>query len=203
LFPACSVSSSKRRKFDPTEECVIATQHQKKKASNTKYKGRAKALTVVVLKEIPTTIPSSQQYTKTIYTFADMSKKQWVHCVPSQIPSKFVPSENSTCHKFISIDLYLYMYLNSGCFKIIKNDTHFSSVLNIDQAEPYLAMAKSFVLTSSALNKNILHTAATGSKNYPVLISDNIGVCDTIMFDIWTNVMHHHIVQCQVQNKIS
>ena len=121
---------------------------------------------MVVLKEIPTTIPSSQQYTKTIYTFADMSKKQWVHCVPSQIPSKFVPSENST-------------------------------------AEPYLAMAKSFVLTSSALNKNILHTAATGSKNYPVLISDNIGVCDTIMFDIWTNVMYHHIVQCQVQNKIS
>ena len=35
----------------------MATQHQKKKASNAKYKGRSKALEVMVLKEIPTTIP--------------------------------------------------------------------------------------------------------------------------------------------------
>ena len=35
----------------------MATQHQKKKAANAKYKGRSKALEVMVLKEIPTTIP--------------------------------------------------------------------------------------------------------------------------------------------------
>ena len=58
LFPACSsVSSSRKRKFDPTEECVVAVQHQEKKASNSKYKGRSKAIEVMVLKEIPTTIP--------------------------------------------------------------------------------------------------------------------------------------------------
>ena len=58
LFPACSsASSSKKRKFDPTEDCVVATQHQRKKASNSKYKGRSKGLKVIVLKEIPTTIP--------------------------------------------------------------------------------------------------------------------------------------------------
>lgn len=55
LFPACS--SANKRKFDPTEECIAATQHQKKKASNPKYKGRSKALEVIVLKEIPSTIP--------------------------------------------------------------------------------------------------------------------------------------------------
>ena len=35
----------------------MAAQHQKKKASNCKYKGRSKAIEVIVLKEISTTIP--------------------------------------------------------------------------------------------------------------------------------------------------
>ena len=58
LFPACAnVSSSKKRKFDPTEDCIVASQQQKKKAVNPSYKGRSKALKVIILKELPVTIP--------------------------------------------------------------------------------------------------------------------------------------------------
>jgi len=82
LFPACSVSSSKRRKFDPTEECVADTQHKKKKASNAKYKGRAKALTVVVLKEMPTTIPRGPLQKRLEAT--GCKKDLYFHCIMSE-----------------------------------------------------------------------------------------------------------------------
>ena len=51
LFPSCS---SKKRKFDPTEDCVVAEQHRQKKAAS---KGRSKLLTVVVLNTMPSCIP--------------------------------------------------------------------------------------------------------------------------------------------------
>ena len=51
MFPACA-SAKKKRKFDPHEACVAASQQHKKKAANPNYKGRSKALEVVVLKEL-------------------------------------------------------------------------------------------------------------------------------------------------------
>lgn len=51
LFPACA-SVRKKRKFDPHEACVVASQQHKKKAANPNYKGRSKALEVVVVTEL-------------------------------------------------------------------------------------------------------------------------------------------------------
>ena len=44
-------------KFNPIDECVAAEQQRKKKAAIPRYKGRAKCLTTVVLKDLPSTIP--------------------------------------------------------------------------------------------------------------------------------------------------
>lgn len=54
LFPACA-SSAKKRKFDPTDECVVAEQHRRKKSASAK--GRSKQVTVVLMKDIPSSIP--------------------------------------------------------------------------------------------------------------------------------------------------
>ena len=54
LFPACALSRNKR-KFDPTEESVVAEQHRRKKSATPK--GRYKLITVVLLKDIPSSIP--------------------------------------------------------------------------------------------------------------------------------------------------
>ena len=54
LFPACA-SSSKKRKFDPTDECVVADRHRRKKSTSSK--GRSKQVTVVLLKDIPSSLP--------------------------------------------------------------------------------------------------------------------------------------------------
>lgn len=56
LFPACT-SVNKKRKFDPHEACVVASQQHKKKAVNPNFRGRSKALQVIVLKELSNTIP--------------------------------------------------------------------------------------------------------------------------------------------------
>ena len=45
------VHQQKRKKIDPHEDCVVASQQRKKKAANPNYKGHSKALQVVVLKE--------------------------------------------------------------------------------------------------------------------------------------------------------
>ena len=83
MFPACA-SKSKKRKFDPTEECVVATQQKKKKAGITKYKGRSKSINVVILKEIPNIIPRGPFRTrleaygriKDLYVHRVMSEKE-------------------------------------------------------------------------------------------------------------------------------
>lgn len=50
LFPACASSSTKQAmKFDPSDECIAAEAHRRKKAG-IPGKGRAKRLKVVMLK---------------------------------------------------------------------------------------------------------------------------------------------------------
>jgi len=61
LFPSFKSSSTKKIKFDPVQECVATEQQRKKKAANPKCKGRAKCISVVVLKDIPPTIPKGMQ----------------------------------------------------------------------------------------------------------------------------------------------
>ena len=48
-------SKSKKHPFDPTAECVAASQHKKKKAANTRMKART--IHVVVMKEVPSCVP--------------------------------------------------------------------------------------------------------------------------------------------------
>ena len=57
LFPACGSKSNTRKRsfnFDPSDECVAANAHRRKKAVG---KGRPKQLKVVLLEEIPPSIP--------------------------------------------------------------------------------------------------------------------------------------------------
>lgn len=54
LFPVCA-SSRNKRKFDPTEESVVVEQHRRKKSATPK--GRSKLITVVLLKDILSSIP--------------------------------------------------------------------------------------------------------------------------------------------------
>ena len=57
LFPACASSTkNKKRKFDPTDECIVAGQHRRKKFAS-QSKGRSKQITVVLLSNIPSSIP--------------------------------------------------------------------------------------------------------------------------------------------------
>ena len=50
LFP----STSKRKRFDPEDDCIVAEQHRKKKSTS---KGRPKQVIAVAMKEIPSSIP--------------------------------------------------------------------------------------------------------------------------------------------------
>ena len=45
-----------RKKFDPTDECIVAGQHRRKKSAS-QLKGRSKQITVVLLSNIPSSIP--------------------------------------------------------------------------------------------------------------------------------------------------
>ena len=57
LFPACASSTkNKKRKFDPTDDCIVAGQHRRKKSAS-QSKGRSKQITVVLLSNIPSSIP--------------------------------------------------------------------------------------------------------------------------------------------------
>lgn len=47
---------NKKRKFDPTDECIVAGQHRRKKSAS-QLKGRSKQITVVLLSNIPSSIP--------------------------------------------------------------------------------------------------------------------------------------------------
>lgn len=57
LFPACASSTKRKRKFSPADDCVFIEQQRRKKAVNPLSSGRAKTVTVVVIREIPCTIP--------------------------------------------------------------------------------------------------------------------------------------------------
>ena len=57
LFPALQ---SKKRKFDPADDCVVAANHRKKKAGNPSSSGRAKMLKEVCLKNVPPVIPKGR-----------------------------------------------------------------------------------------------------------------------------------------------
>lgn len=54
-------SKSKKMNFNAINKCVAAEQQRKKKAANTRCKGRAKCLTTVVLKDLTSTIPKGAQ----------------------------------------------------------------------------------------------------------------------------------------------
>lgn len=53
LFPACG----SKGKFDPLQDCVVGERQRQKKAANPAVRGRSKTVTVVVLKDIPRSIP--------------------------------------------------------------------------------------------------------------------------------------------------
>ena len=62
LFPALGAKRP-AQKFDPQDECITATAHKRKKAA-TPGKGKAKKLKVVLLKDIPPSIPKGSQRNK-------------------------------------------------------------------------------------------------------------------------------------------
>lgn len=55
-------STSKKRKFDPTENCIVADQQRKKKAANTRMKPRV--FHVVFLPRLTTFVPRGYQRSK-------------------------------------------------------------------------------------------------------------------------------------------
>ena len=55
-------TTSRKRPFDPKSECVVATQHSKKKASNQRMK--IKTLSVVLLKEKGGSVPKGRSRSK-------------------------------------------------------------------------------------------------------------------------------------------
>lgn len=57
LIPASITSKARKRKFNPTDACVASEQQHRKKAANPLNKGQSRCVMVVVLKEVPTTIP--------------------------------------------------------------------------------------------------------------------------------------------------
>ena len=137
-------------------------------------------------------IKTSQQYTKTIYNFAEKSKKpvgvlcSWYD--PIEIPSRFVFTENCTSHRFISVELYICTLANR-CFETLGNDKQFPSLVKAVKSL-HVAMAKYLVLRSGTLTtiQNLLQTSATGSKDNPVNINDNGAITDykTAVLDLWT-----------------
>lgn len=61
LFPACASSGSKRKlNYNPNDECVAGEAHRRKKAA-TPGQGRAKRLKVVMLSNIPSSIPKGSR----------------------------------------------------------------------------------------------------------------------------------------------
>ena len=61
LFPTCASSSTKRQlKFNPNDECVAGEVHRRKKAA-TSGQGRAKKVKVVMLNDIPSSIPKGRR----------------------------------------------------------------------------------------------------------------------------------------------
>ena len=54
---------SRKRSFDPTSECVVASQRAKKKATN-HQRMKTKTLTVVLLKEKPAIVPKGRSRSK-------------------------------------------------------------------------------------------------------------------------------------------
>ena len=57
LFPTLQ---GRKRKFDPSSECVVSGNQRKKKAGNPGSSGRPKVLKVVCLQDIPPTIPKGR-----------------------------------------------------------------------------------------------------------------------------------------------
>ena len=75
LFPACaSLSTKQALKFDPSDDCVVSEAHHRKKAG-TPRKGRAKRLKVVILKDIPSSIPKGSRR-------ESLRKDGWVAEIP-------------------------------------------------------------------------------------------------------------------------
>ena len=154
-------------------------------------------------------IKTSQQYTKTIYNLAEKSKKpvgvlcSWYD--PTEIPSRFVFTENCTSHRFISVELYICTLAN-GCFETLGNDKQFPSLVKAVKSL-HVAMAKYLVLRSGTLTtiQNLLQTSATGSKDNPVHINDNGAITDykTAVLDLWTRCGNINLSKKEKQDLLS
>ncbi len=82
-----SLSRKKRLSFDPTAECVVASQQLKKKATNTMMK--PKRVTVVLLKGMPPTVPKG--YTRSKLTKANrIAKISLKRCMASSEVRKVI-----------------------------------------------------------------------------------------------------------------
>ena len=105
MFPACA-SVKKKRKFDPHEDCVVASQQRKKKAANPNYKGRSKALEVVVMKEL-SAIPRGPLRDRLQVT--GRIKELRIHRIMSEVE---VTSTITTSFKDVGIMGYKYLSAN-------------------------------------------------------------------------------------------
>ena len=134
---------------------------------------------------------ASQEYTKTTYNLAEKSKKpvgvlcSWYDS--TEIPLRFVITENCTYYRFISVELYICTLAN-GCFKTLETERYPSLVTEAEKS--HLAMAKYLVLrlgTFTAI-QNFLQNYATSSKDFPVVINDSNATTDreTVVLDQWT-----------------
>ena len=63
LFPTCAGTKRRAVEFNPDDECVAAEAHRRKRAA-TRGKGKAKKLKVVLLEDVPSSIPKGSQRNK-------------------------------------------------------------------------------------------------------------------------------------------
>ena len=108
LFPACGSKGMKRPlKFDPTDECVASEQQRRKKAV-TPGKGRPKQLQVVILEDIPPTIPKGiardhlrkENRIKNLHFYRSMSVYETMNIITEafkDINLKFLQAYKSNC----------------------------------------------------------------------------------------------------------
>ena len=134
---------------------------------------------------------ASRQYTKTTFNISEKSKKpvgvlcSWYDS--TEIPLRFVITENCSYHKFISVELYICTLAN-GCFETQETERHPSLVT--ETVKSHVAMAKYLFLRLSTLTiiQNLLQTCATSSKDYPVVINDSDAITNSeaVVLDQWT-----------------
>ena len=108
MFPARSEplgTSSGKRKFDPTEECIVASQQKKKKAANTRAKPRE--FHFVFLPKTTVFVPKGYQRSK-------LAKKGRVVKASSRRNMSTVEVHDTITSAFASFKLCSFVYLKCG-----------------------------------------------------------------------------------------